>query len=58
MRTFQIMPTSPGHHVHHFWALVATAEDGTEVTVETYETREEAARAKATLERSEMENQR
>jgi len=58
MRSFQITPTSPGQHVHHLWALVATAEDGTEVTLETYETMEEAAAAKAVLERAEMENRR
>jgi acetamidase/formamidase len=58
MRTFQIMPTSPGQHVHHLWALVATTQDGSEVTVETYETMHEADKAKAALERSEMENRR
>lgn len=55
MRTFQIMPTSPGQHVHHLWALVATEDDGSESTLETYATMQEAEAAKAALEREEMD---
>ena len=58
MRTFQIVPTSPGQHVHHLWALVATTDGGSEVIVQTYDTMHEADAAKAELERTEMENRR
>ena len=58
MRTFQVMPTSPGQPVHHLWVVVATAEDGTEVPLGTYETMQEAVAAKAVLDRNEVENRR
>jgi hypothetical protein len=58
MRTFQITPTSPGEHVHHLWKVIATAEDGTVTTVQTYATMQEATAAKETLEQSEMGNRR
>ena len=55
MRTFKIMPVSPGHEVHHFWNLIAVEEDGSEVTVETYATMAEAQAAMVVLEREEMD---
>jgi hypothetical protein len=58
MRTFQVKPTNPGRHAHLLWAVVAVAEDGTEVLISTHTNMHEADAAKQTLERSEMDNRR
>ena len=54
MRTFRIAPANPGHDAHHDWNVIATEEDGTEVTVETYATMAEAEAAKRVFEQQEM----
>jgi hypothetical protein len=56
MRTFKIKPTDPGHEHHHLWQLVAVAEDGSEVTLETYSTASEASAAKLVLEQDEVQD--
>jgi hypothetical protein len=55
MRTFRIAPNNPGHDVHHAWLLIATEEDGSEVTIETYDTMAEAEAARAVLAREETD---
>jgi hypothetical protein len=55
MRTFKIAPTSPGHELHHLWGVIAIEDDGSEVTLDTYDTMAEAEAAMAVLAREELD---
>jgi hypothetical protein len=56
MRTFRITPTLPGQHAHHSWAVIAKEDDGSEVTVETYPTMQDAQGAMTALERAQEDD--
>jgi hypothetical protein len=56
MRTFRIKPGEPGHELHHMWLLNVVEPDGTEITLESYNTMSEAEAAKAALERQDLED--
>jgi hypothetical protein len=56
MRIFKIMPSHPGHDHHHLWLLTAVEEDGSEVTLETYNTMEEAEAARVALESRKLQD--
>ncbi len=50
------MPSHPGHDHHHLWLLTAVEEDGSEVTLETYNTMEEAEAARVALESRKLQD--
>jgi hypothetical protein len=55
MRTFKIMPTNPDHDVHHLWSVIAVEDDGSEVTLDTYDSMAEAQAAMTVLAREELD---
>ena len=56
MRTFKIVQANPGEAAHHLWSVVAVAENGQVMPLETYETYADAEAAKLVLERQEVDD--
>ena len=55
MRSFRVAPTEPGVESHHFWTIIAIAEDGSESVAGTYETMTAALAAKDVLDQQESD---